>query len=902
MIFLVIATIKSEGTLKGFRLVDSDGKISNVSLSKLSSMTDAVYLNAEYDINYNTLVNSGSGVALAEYPILDSSFSLIGNDGVIVQSRLVDSVTGDLLGYACYNGVGQRFKISIETLRSLSINRCKCNFSIVEEPGRVRVKNLMDKDFLTIQMKREYSTGTDVYRSVPVVKKGIFIESEKSSILPTLGYCGLDSVKNHEFSMSAQKKVSLAYANLRVLAPYYGCVFDAIEKKAVVGLGNISASESRIYYDLDYVNSLEVPELTFLFMHVLCHILMRHSVRKQFVGSREKDTVLWTIATDMYVNAMLCDEFNILPDGEIYEYVIKDSVSGRNFKATLKIPDIDGIGVFPSAFGIKLDLSKDTPESIYMQLASENPEGVVQDGIISDSDIFNLGESEDDNSSKSKSDSSFDGSEDYEKYATKQDASEADDSSYQGNESFSDSDGSEGSDESRGSDGTDTSDREDWSEGTDASGEGSELESLSELGEGGTGSDGGSLNSTESGGYERSSSGSVGESKEHGSTDMNEGSVNSDDDTSNCASTTSDVSRSGNERSGESYPESTLNSYEFDKDDNSDVLNGGDSDSTDEAEVSEGTSDASKEKEGDILDNEENSILDDDLENTSVGKGSLGDSIKDITVSFNGQNFTSRLSMDLITEDSSDSGDSIKKNDERSKDALQRVKTAVKLEELKVGKPLSNDRGGDGGAFLRRHIDFGLSGDVNWRRLLLNVARKKGKKMYSLATPNRDYMNLGITLASRDIKKKTRLSNIVVAVDVSGSVTEEYLMKILSEIANLMRTEDVSILLMYWSTEVGGFGDIFKLKDLLKVEPSSTGGTDVSCVFDFLLRKRSNIDGLYSPIHPRDIDALVIITDGHFSRNYEDNITVFGSRTIWLIQRYPVSFDAVFGRVFSIDM
>ena len=320
--------------------------------------------------------------------------------------------------------------------------------------------------------------------------------------------------------------------------------------------------------------------------------------------------------------------------------------------------------------------------------------------------------------------------------------------------------------------------------------------------------------------------------------------------------------------------------------------------SSSDSESSEGENQSSD----DVFDNENQNKTggtsndgNDELEDSS----SNGDTKpKKVTVTYNGKKLTVTIMNDIISSTSEDTKEADAKRLEASKNALQKMETKVKLEEQKLGHTL--ERAGAGGSLTQRYIEFGLSSNVDWRVLLKNVCKSKPKKTFTLASPNQDYMNLGMTIADRrNIGKSTHISDIKIAIDVSGSVSEKKLNLYLSEVNNIFRFYKVDGELIYWSTMIGDAGDFSSVKDLLKVAPKSTGGTDVKCVFDYLSGK-TKVHGQFEKTKIKDMSCVFIVTDGHFSDNYAEYGKYFGKKVIWLLDGNPVLFNPPFGRVIGL--
>lgn len=281
------------------------------------------------------------------------------------------------------------------------------------------------------------------------------------------------------------------------------------------------------------------------------------------------------------------------------------------------------------------------------------------------------------------------------------------------------------------------------------------------------------------------------------------------------------------------------------------------------------------------------SSLNDDDSNSGSSQGSGSDThrpeVKEVCVSYNGKKIKGKVIMDVMTNNSDSTPEALREKIEASKQVLQNIKTNIMQAEQ---DGYSIDIQGS----VQREIEFGLALGVNWKVLLRNACKTNPKKMFTLGDPNRDYMNMGLTVASRSkIGKPKDISDIVIAVDVSGSVSKQKLDYFLSSVAGIFKYYNASGKLIYWSTNVGACGDFSDMRDLLKVKPNSTGGTDVKCLFDYLYKNRIKTK------------ILIVITDGCFSKNYAEYAKWYGRQTIWLIDGNARAFDAPFGRVVALE-
>lgn len=276
--------------------------------------------------------------------------------------------------------------------------------------------------------------------------------------------------------------------------------------------------------------------------------------------------------------------------------------------------------------------------------------------------------------------------------------------------------------------------------------------------------------------------------------------------------------------------------------------------------------------------------------------------VKEVTVTYNGQTIKGRVSMDIITNSNKGDEATIERLKQDTKAALSRIKTKIDFDRDKGLLPSGKDCG-QGAGLMDREIEFGLSQDVDWRRILKNVCTTKQKTMYSLAHPNPKFLNHSghnkgrVVASKRPISTQKVVKDIKICIDVSGSVGKAELDFYLSEVANIFKKfPDVSGELIYWSTEIGNVGDFEKLKDICKIQPTTTGGTDVKCVFDYLSGKTA-FNGKYEESKLKDIPLVMIITDGYFSNNYSAEYKDrFNRKVVWIIDGDVRHFDAPFGK------
>lgn len=271
-----------------------------------------------------------------------------------------------------------------------------------------------------------------------------------------------------------------------------------------------------------------------------------------------------------------------------------------------------------------------------------------------------------------------------------------------------------------------------------------------------------------------------------------------------------------------------------------------------------------------------------DVTNQSNVEGDLAEESdeKESTVIFRGKKFKVEHADDIYTGNKNLTQEEL---EAKSKELLAKIKTKLDLEEQKQGKTLSINVGTDAGNSNRGDIEFGLQRELNWRLLLKNSLKKDAKKLFTLSSPNRKMMANGYYMpGSIPAGKPTKATGVVFALDTSGSVDNNQISLILSEVAGIYAFYKVEGQLIYWDTKVANAGEVQALKDLVKISPKGGGGTDVNCVFEFLMKQDTKAK-LQSMLNPKDITKVFIVTDGYFSKDYKEWGKYFGQKTVWLI-------------------
>lgn len=104
--------------------------------------------------------------------------------------------------------------------------------------------------------------------------------------------------------LSVEDKMAKVMVNLRRLRPYYSAVYEVMEKVETPSVKTMGVNLKQLAYNPEFVNKISFEELMFVSLHEIAHIALMHVTR-----GKDKNHKIWNIAGDLYINAMLVDEF-----------------------------------------------------------------------------------------------------------------------------------------------------------------------------------------------------------------------------------------------------------------------------------------------------------------------------------------------------------------------------------------------------------------------------------------------------------------------------------------------------------------------------------------------------------------------------------------------------------------
>ena len=1001
-LYTVVGTIVNNkgDVLKYILLDDRTAKLNQITpVQAVNAIGQVAYTNADVSPQYQVLVGKG-GTILNQLPQFNVQGKCIKNKGIILYRVLLDADnSGKVYGYWFYisnanTNFGNIYKGEYSDLKKCEDMGMKpMNY---QEKINREMFDLKGNPFPTLTMKNprrhvviNSATGTNMDKVTQEELEEVD-EYEDLDELQEIPVASLNFPKTGNLQwQDVQKKWFEAKQNLKKVSPYYYLVLNSIKEVPAKGFGTLGVTEDTMYWDIDFVGTLEVSELTYILIHEMMHIVMNHSNR---FNPDRMNHVLWNIATDLYINTVISESYvekvSGKPDKKPYFGEEMVRVNG----GVIQCPP-DGIHLETIGGNGILDIAKDTPESIYKKLVKENPNGAQimgdpeqstilstdknaqaqqQQQSVMQTAILDLGQRvmedmtviyDECNKIAQTIDARTQRLQDIDSKIEKASIDKAliarlekQKEDLQNNISQLD----------------DIRDKIDSHQMTLAEIAGKLMtgtirkdtaekivDSLSNIG----------MSLQNKGALLKSN-----ELKEVG-TDLRN--ISSElDRLANQVPDTVDMAQQGQQQGGQGQPigivpnnieNAPANNGQGNQDNQSGSGQGQDQDQQNQqgdGQGQQGQSDSGQGQQGGQQSNQQGSQQagsgggnsmrqgsgqDEDgdgkygnhqvgsqsdshvdmsqsqssqMPNNSSQSSPFGEGTdntvdklagegktrkvqtKEVSVIFNGQKLSGKVNMDVMTNNKKRTETTVKNNREANKTICQKIKAKIDIQKAK-GKEVSTVGGAEG--LGQRAVEFGLSTDISWKDIF-----KKRYKFSKSFRENKHRENLRNKMKGIEgtgkymLRRKRVVKDVVVAIDVSGSVSEEEIKRYLSEVANLIKTysnetQDVNGELLFWSTNVGDAGEFNTIKDMCKVKPLTTGGTDVRPVFQYLNGEIATQTGKKEPKQTRDMMMIMILTDGYFSENYADYKKIFGSKVVWIIDGDASRFDPPFGDVVSLN-
>ena len=225
------------------------------------------------------------------------------------------------------------------------------------------------------------------------------------------------------------------------------------------------------------------------------------------------------------------------------------------------------------------------------------------------------------------------------------------------------------------------------------------------------------------------------------------------------------------------------------------------------------------------------------------------------------------------SEDSGDGAGKDKKEEEGqgnsrpklSKQELQDIKDELKEAVVSAAKQTG---AGNLPNNVRRIIQEITEPKMNWAELLRQQLESTQKSDYTFARPSRRGWHMDAILPGNDVEE---MIDISVALDMSGSISDEQARDFLSEVKGITEEfNNYKIHIFCFDTDTYNPQDFTSenLDDIVEYEPQGGGGTDFECMFKYLK------DNDISP------KRLVVFTDGYPFGTWGD---ANYCETVWIV-------------------
>lgn len=208
------------------------------------------------------------------------------------------------------------------------------------------------------------------------------------------------------------------------------------------------------------------------------------------------------------------------------------------------------------------------------------------------------------------------------------------------------------------------------------------------------------------------------------------------------------------------------------------------------------------------------------------------------------------------------------------------------VEDILVRASIQSKMANDKPGTIPEDIQIFLNGLLNpklpWHQILRKFFNAMTKNDYSWKRPNRRFFPEQCLPGLWSEK----LMNIAIAVDASGSVSDEDFHQFVSEIHTIMKSQKPDkITLVQFDVNLRAVDEVRSTAELMKVKFTGRGGTLIDPVLKWAKENKPQ--------------ALIIFTDGEFRIN-ERNINP-GMPIVWLIHNNK-SFDPPFGKTIHYEL
>lgn len=194
----------------------------------------------------------------------------------------------------------------------------------------------------------------------------------------------------------------------------------------------------------------------------------------------------------------------------------------------------------------------------------------------------------------------------------------------------------------------------------------------------------------------------------------------------------------------------------------------------------------------------------------------------------------------------------------------------------------NNDAPGTIPGDIQIFLDNLLDPKLPWQRILQKYLQTYAKNDHTWKRPNRRFFPKHHLPSLHS----EALLNLAVAVDISGSVSDEEFKQMVSEISSILRMmKPDKITIVQFDTEIKSVNEVRNLQELMAVKFTGRGGTRIGPVLDWAKTTKPQL--------------LMVFTDGGF--NFYNDDAGYKGDLIWLIHEHQ-GWTAPMGKVIHYTM
>lgn len=224
----------------------------------------------------------------------------------------------------------------------------------------------------------------------------------------------------------------------------------------------------------------------------------------------------------------------------------------------------------------------------------------------------------------------------------------------------------------------------------------------------------------------------------------------------------------------------------------------------------------------------------------------------------------------------------------------EEAKARQLISEAQIRNELCNRSTGSDPGGLERLCKKLMESKLNWKKILKKYLIENQQTDVSFTKPDKRMYWQDAVYPGPSPSPDGSLKDVKICIDTSGSISENDLAEFIGHLRNLFKQYKVDAELIYWDAKVQSAGSIKGIQDVKKVSILGGGGTNPSCIFEYLDNKRARVI------------TTIVLTDGYFG--FDEN-SIKGTKwakkyknTIWIICRNGFKgFKAPFGKVTEYD-